>query len=380
MLSALGALERALLTDSTLRAELDLHPEEERLALADTRCALSSPASRLDSFVSGTVRFMEYNAESPAGMAYGDRLTDVFETLPVMRDFRRRMRIRRLPVADHQVDALLASYEQWGGRDTPVVAIVDWPGLPTVAEFELFVAAFRARGIDAFICEPKSLAHRNGGLYLGDTRITLVYRRVLASELLASGDEGRALIDAYLAGDVCVVNPFRAKLLHKKMSLALLSDDRYAPLYSAQQRVAIERHIPWTRKVREGSVTRHGEPVADLVAHIREHRAQLVIKPNDDYGGRGVTLGWLSSADEWDQALRTALAEPSVVQEAVPAPVQPLPVTVPEAAIVELSVDTNPYCFQGRMRGCLTRVSASALMNVTAGAGSVVPSYVLEEA
>jgi len=81
--SALQALERALLADATLRAELDLQPEEERLALADPRCPSSSPSSRLDGFLSGRLRYVEYNAESPAGMAYGDNLTAVFDTLPV---------------------------------------------------------------------------------------------------------------------------------------------------------------------------------------------------------------------------------------------------------------------------------------------------------
>ena len=76
---------------------------------------------------------------------------------------------------------------------------------------------------------------------------------MLLSELLAKPEVARPLLKAYLAGDVTVVNSLRAKLLHKKMSLALLSDDRYARLYTPQQRRAIAKHIPWTRKVREGT-------------------------------------------------------------------------------------------------------------------------------
>jgi uncharacterized circularly permuted ATP-grasp superfamily protein len=378
--AALSALERAALEYPDIRADLELRPDEETLVLSDSRSLHSSPAARLDAFAADAVRFMEYNAESPAGAAYADSLSDVFESLPVMREFRRRVRIRRLPVEQHQVDAVLDAYRQWGGSEQPTVAIVDWPGLPTVAEFELFVAAFQARGVAAIICEPASLEHRHGALYAGGVRIHIVYRRVLASELLARHHEGEALISAYLAGEVCVVNPFRAKLLHKKLSFAMLSDDRYAMLYTAAERRAVERHIPWTRKVRDGATTWRGREVPDLVRHVVDHREQLVIKPNDDYGGRGVTLGWLATPEQWEAALRTALAEPSVVQEAVPVPTEPFPVVAPERRTMQLCIDTDPYLFQGRMRGCLTRVSSSALMNVTAGAGSVVPSYVLEEA
>jgi hypothetical protein len=43
-------------------------------------------------------------------------------------------------------------------------------------------------------------------------------------------------------------------------------------------------------------------------------------------------------------------------------------------------VDSDPYLFAGRVCGCLTRISSSALLNVTAGAGSVVPLYLLDGA
>ncbi len=51
--SALGALEKALLTDDELRSELALEPEEERLAMADPGFRSSSPSARLDSFFAG---------------------------------------------------------------------------------------------------------------------------------------------------------------------------------------------------------------------------------------------------------------------------------------------------------------------------------------
>ena len=34
-----------------------------------------------------------------------------------------------------------------------------------------------------------------------------------------------------------------------------------------------------------------------------------MIKPNDEYGGTGVTLGWETSEADWDAAIARALAE-----------------------------------------------------------------------
>jgi uncharacterized circularly permuted ATP-grasp superfamily protein len=375
---ALATLERALLADPDLRAQLDLEPEEERLALVDPGCRSSSPSSRLDSFFAGEVRYVEYNAESPAGMAYEDNLAEVFAELPVLRAFRKRFRVRAVPVRRRQLDSMLRALSQWRAGEDPVVAIVDWQGLPTATEFELFQAFFQSRGVPAVICDPRELELRRGRLHAAGRPVNLVYRRVLTSELLARRDEVRGLLDAYVQGAACVVNTFRAKLLHKKMSLALLSDERRASLYTPIQRRAIERHVPWTRRVEDGRTTRRGRPVPDLLAHCASRRDGLVLKPNDDYGGRGVVLGWTVGQAEWEQALHVAATRTYVVQEAVEVPRQPFPVALDGVRMLDLAIDMDPYLFDGRPAGCLTRLSSSALLNVTAGAGSIVPTYVVE--
>lgn len=376
--AALARLERALLMDVELRAQLDLEPEEERLALADPGCRASSTSSRLDSFFGQRIRYVEYNAESPAGMAYEDNMAQVFAGLPVMRAFRKRFRLSRTPVRRRQLAAMLSAFRQWGKTDRPTIAIVDWTGLPTATEFELFREFFESRRVPAVICDPRELELRRGSLYAAGRAISLVYRRVLTSELLAKRDEVRPLLDAYLSGAVCVVNPFRAKLLHKKMSLALLSDDRNAHLYTADERRAIDRHVPWTRKVLDGPTTRQGRRVGDLLAYCAARRQELVLKPNDEYGGKGVVLGWTVDQSSWEQSLSVAATQSYVVQEAVEVPREPFPVALDGVRMLDLSIDLDPYLFQGRPGGCLTRLSSTAFLNVTAGAGSIVPTFVVE--
>jgi uncharacterized circularly permuted ATP-grasp superfamily protein len=378
LFGALHALEDALLRDGELRRELDLHPEEERLILADPGYRPSVAFARLDGFYSDRLRFIECNPESPAGMAWADRLRPVFDELPVMREFRRRFRVRGQPIRPRLLSSLLRAFRQWGGAETPVVAIVDWAGVPTISEFEMFRDYFQEQGIRTLICDPRELEVRRGALYAGGERVNLVYRRVLANDVLAHPEETRALREAYLSGAACVVNNFRCKLLTKKTSLALLADERYAHLYTRAQRDAIAGHVPWTRKVREGPGTRDGERIPDLMAHLAAHREELVIKPSDEYGGKGVVLGWTVDQTEWEQALAVAATESYVVQEAVPVPREAFPVSAGGVKFIDMSVDTNPFLFNGKMSGSLTRLSSTALLNVTAGAGSIVPTYLVE--
>jgi len=373
---ALARLERALLRDEELRRELDLDPEEERLALADPGFSAASPSARLDGFVSdGVIRYVEYNAESPAGMAYNDVLVRIFDGLPAMRAFKKRYRVRPLRAARKQLTVMRRAH----GKRIGTIAIVDWRGLPTLTEFEMFQRVFTELGVRAVICAPEDLTYRGGRVRAKGQPVDLVYRRVLLSELLAKPDVARPLLRAYLAGDVTVVNSFRAKLLHKKMSLALLSDDRYAALYTPAHRRAIAKHVPWTRKVREGHTTYAGK-VVDLAEFILRERTRLVLKPNDEYGGKGVVLGWTVDEHEWEQALLAALTSSFVVQEKVAVPREDFPVLLDRVHFLDLAVDCDPYLFWGRVGGVLTRLSSSALLNVTAGYGSVVPTYVVEGA
>lgn len=379
--AALGRLESALLQDPILRQELDLDPMEERLALADPGYPNSSPGSRLDSFWGSEIGYVEYNAESPAGIAYGEELSRIFWEMPAVQELRMQYQLKALICRDRQLEVMLRAFRSWGGVGSPpVVAIVDWPNLPTLREFELFRDAFQRHGVTTVICEPAELEYSQGVLRgPSGTPINLVYRRVLGSELLATDGAWEALCSAYLEGKVCVVNSFRAKLLHKKMSLALLSDERYAHLYTKSQLAAIQRHVPWTRKVRSGPSTRSGRDIPDLVDFVVANRQTMVLKPNDEYGGKGVVMGWTVGQEEWEQTVAVALAQSYVVQARVEVPRDLYPVAVGEdVEMLSLAKDMDPYLFEGKVGGILIRLSSSALLNLTAGSGSVVPAFLVE--
>src|SRR5262249_50752872 len=157
------------------------------------------------------------------------------------------------------------------------------------------------------IVDPREVEYRDGRLLAGDFHVTLVYKRVLISELLQRGGPDHPVVRGVCDGAVGMVNPFRCKALYKKASLAVLSDERNRPLFDDQQRRAIDEHIPWTRVVEERHTEFHGRGV-DLVPFLHANRERLVLKPNDDYGGKGIVLGWTVEAPRWEEAIKMALA------------------------------------------------------------------------
>src|SRR2546428_8284518 len=168
--------------------------------MADPGFKFSSPSVRLDSFFADEVRFVEYDAESSAGMAISDNLTDVFKQLPVMKAFRKRFRGKFLPTRRRQLGAMLHAFRQWGRSATPVIAIVDWEGLPTAPEFEMFKVFFEDAGIKTVICDPRTLEFTRGKLYAGGKAVNLVYRRVLTRARPPPGGGPPALREGHVAG------------------------------------------------------------------------------------------------------------------------------------------------------------------------------------
>ncbi len=146
-------------------------------------------------------------------------------------------------------------------------------------------------------------------------------------------------------------------------------------LFSAPGRALIAGNVPWTRIVADTWTTRDGEEI-DLLEFIRRRRENLVLKPNDEYGGAGVTLGWEAGADQWDAAIDRALSGREgrwVVQERIPVRREVFPYFGAGAGVEmrDMLVDFAPYLFRGKLAGFLTRLSATGLANVTSGGGQV---------
>jgi uncharacterized circularly permuted ATP-grasp superfamily protein len=115
-----------------------------------------------------------------------------------------------------------------------------------------------------------------------------------------------------------------------------------------------------------------------LLDFITKYKDDLVIKPNDEYGGAGVTLGWETPVDKWEKVMQTALNDFYVVQERVPIPREKFPYYENGLKLMELIVDLDPYVFGPEVGGVLTRLSSGGLANVTAGGGAT-STFVLSE-
>ena len=380
-----GAIQKvkdAAVEDEGLVDELGLTGVERELVRIDPGYRAVSPTARLDSFLtSEAFSFVELNGESPAGIAYADAAYEIFSGLPVMRRFAERYRLRTFQGRPLLLETLLGAYREFAGAAAapkPSIAVVDLKGLPTQEEFELFRDYFESQGHTSVICSPEELEFAGGRLRCGPVEIDIVYKRLLVNEYLPVMREHPALLEAYRAGAVCLVNNFRSKLIHKKALFAVLTDPAYARLFTDAEREAVRRHVPWTRRVREGETEKDGRTI-DLLDYVARNSGRLVLKPNDDYGGHGIYIGWSNDQIAWEEALRAAVADGDyLVQERVPTARETFPALAEDGSIVfaEQLVDLDPLLFNGRVGSAFTRLSSTELANVSSG-GGMVPTFVI---
>jgi hypothetical protein len=368
--SALEKIVAAVVQDPNLMNQLGLTEAEGRMALVDPGFSTAGITTRLDAFVSGNeIKFVESNAENPSSLPDQEELNRLLFELPVMAKFARRYRLRQFSPVKRLLETLLITYREWGEGGVPNVAILDWKDLPTLSEFVFLQEHFSAHGVPTIICSPEDLEYQQGQLRCGAFRVDLVYKRVIIHEFLARYDDTHPLVHAYVNHHVCLVNPFRCKIMHKKAVFEMLTDEERQDWFTSSEKEAISRSVPWTRRVFDRKTTRNGQTI-NLLDFIRRNRSIFVLKPNDDYGGHGVYFGSQLDEHEWESAIERALSADYILQDALDLHPEVFPIfSETDWKLQPMFVDTNPFLFRGKVCGAMVRLSATPIVNVTSGGG-----------
>jgi uncharacterized circularly permuted ATP-grasp superfamily protein len=331
--------------------------------------------SRVDGFIAdGQVRFIEINSDAPAGFGYADRMTEVFAQLPL---------VAQMSTTDPlsiigSVDALAGELRAQARTPAPRIAIVDLATVRTRPDQEILREEFMRRGLDTILADPREMEIANGRLVAGGHAIDLVYRRTVISEVLAIEKDAGAFFEAYEKGLAVFVNSFRCYLSEDKAFFAILTDERFAGLLSPEERAFVAAHVPWTRKVEDRMTERDGQRI-ELLPWLEGHREQLVLKPTHGYGGDNVIVGTSVEPARWSAAVQTAALKGGwIAQDRVQIPEEEFPVFEGGGSVrfESLKVNTNPFYVGGASVGAVTRVSRDAVINVSAGGGSV-PTFVV---
>jgi len=333
--------------------------------------------SRLDAFLNeDSVKFLEFNCDSPAGIAYADILEDGFRELFREYPLFENWRITYTRRQDLLVKSLLLCYSQYRSNarsmpEKPVIAIVDWEEVSTYSEFQLLEKHFTGKGYKTIICSPQQFSIRNGRAFARDEEVHLVYRRVITRELLQKYDQVGAFIQCMKEGLVCCCNSFRSYIVGNKKVLSLISNHRFQGIFNRKELKIIKETVPWTEILADKEVTFRDKRV-HLRDFILENKNLLVLKPANMYGGKNVYIGLETGQETWERVMNQQIEDESwVVQEYVDIPTDIYPEIGDGISFKRKYVNINPFALLGKYSGSITRVSDSAVINVSAGGGLV---------
>src|SRR5579864_1154672 len=406
LISAIERMEQVVLGSPALLARMQLLPAEKMLATVDPGYHMSEVSARFDLHLSnGTMQVVQYNADSPAGLAWAEGLADVFYDCPPVKEFRKRYHVTRVGGKKYFLLALLKAYKQFvanksqanhngnghngnghsnghnGHSKKPNIAILELRGPFSAGgpgEYELIRDFFREEGYATELVSPEQLDYRSGVLRSGGFDIDLMYRRISVQEFLMRFDLSHPLVQAYRDHAVCLVNSFRSEMTHKKALFGLLTDESLTAKFPAAERRAIKDHVTWTRLVAPGKTTYHGRNI-DLMEFILQKREKLVLKPNDDYSDQHSFVGSELDQNAWERAVRQTQRTAYVVQEKVEPAKSVFPMlTYGHLEYREMQVDVHPQAFLGQVAGCSSWLSAGA-PGAYSSYGGLAATFILDQ-
>jgi hypothetical protein len=207
------------------------------------------------------------------------------------------------------VEALRAAAAGIGVRANPVVALVDAPG--SLAQYGAHWNSLRLvmqrLGLTFLVGEINGLTYQRGKPVLDGQPVDVVLR-CFSVEEIAEEELGPEIIEplmrAHQDGSAVVWTPMSSTLFANKGALALLHEPKYQKFFSADERDLIARVLPLTRSLR----TDDPDALQALIGFAMEHQSELILKPNDAYGGRGIVPGWTVEPKVWCCAIRAAVA------------------------------------------------------------------------
>lgn len=356
-----------------------IQPEASELIRIDPGYSQNVVFSRFDAMLEGeNVKFIEFNCDAPAGAAYTDEVEGALLAETSLQDFFREYHFKGGVRVQSVLNALLATWEEFGGLEAPQIAIVDWRHVRTQAEFEYLKNFFESKGYKTTIADPRELKYKGGRLYHKNFRVHIIYRRVAFDELLEQIDEVEDMIKAYRERAVCMVNSLRSRLASSKALLSILTNPEYDHFFTDSENKAKREHIPWTRRIADAEDF-YGHKKIYLLDFLKDEKETLILKPASAYGAKDVTIGRETPDNEWNAAIDKAMKGDWVVQEFVPIPIMTVPIVVNHKLDFAYKKHSfNALVSGGKYTGGFTRLSDESVINLAKG-GGLIPALAADE-
>ncbi len=284
---------------------------------------------------------------------------------------------------DLLLDELRLHARSIGRRQCNIAFLDDPKNISGITEYPRLAEYFNEHGHAAVVADPREIRFHNDELYYRDMVVDVFYRDMDIKQCIAlEKSEGIDLTPIRKAFQRNQVISSLAGDFDHKSCWELFTDDQYCHHFTAAQWRIFNRHILWTRLIRETTTADETGRMIDLIPYVQNHRPYLVIKPNREYGGIGVTIGPDVTQSEWEGVLKEAVEHPwtYVVQRYSAVRCQSLPMLQPDGSVVpEDFYITCGFVVTAKDIGLVGRSSRKSVVNVAQEGGMTAVLMILDQ-
>jgi carboxypeptidase Taq len=381
--------------DARVRRVLAITPEEEswfRSHWSRQHQRLNPIYGRLDAVCDFTgsgwqdsLHFMEPNLSGVGGIHYAPVAEQLVmrDVVPTLLEYDPELRIEAPRDQRDLFLQVLIDHARALGRKTCNLCFVEPKYIHEGPNEQSVLSGHLAErhGLTIVHADPTELRIDGDEVFYEDVRIDVIYRDYETRDLLALERRLGRRLDAIrlMFRQNRVISSMVGDFDHKSC-WELLTDAAIAEQYfSAEECRLFRRHVLWTRVVGDRRTSLPQEVEGSLLDFAREHREQLVLKPNRGYGGTGVTMGAATSPEAWLSLLEAAAGQAEdperswVVQVATRLPVHEFPVVAPDGrAYGEPYHAVMGFAPTENGLGIMCRVSQKQVVNVAQHGGLAV--------
>ncbi|MFF4407459.1 hypothetical protein ACFY2W_22395 [Streptomyces sp. NPDC001262] len=314
LLLAVTCLERVTVRcrdDKDLLSFLGLPPLLQQWALQEPplpRGGLDYCRLDLAGRRTGDVRILEFNGGCPLGLISAGLLVRHWRRHhPGLAEALRGRDTVPFPLEGETwfVDALtrLAAEREPTATEPPgTLTIVCDPGAERFIETAELLAQAHRRGIDANLTAGEHLTTASSG----PASLGFLLHDLPSFIDRLPGRQG--LCEAMADGRMTVPNGLLGRAVgDNKLGMAVLSDPRFAGLFSEHERRILASVVPWSRKLGDGVTTRE----------VLDARESLVLKPPFGARSEGILVGRFCTEEQWREAASSPACAGWLVQEYV---------------------------------------------------------------
>ena len=355
-MSIVEKVTKEYVENESYRKLFALDPLTEKLILKDPGYNISTPIARFDVMYDGRedYKFCELNTDGSSAMLEDKSLADLMKETKAIEKLKEKYVIDHIDLLESLVDSIeVLYYKTKKTKEKINIAIVDIVEFDNI-EFKTIQKLFEKKGHRCKIANLKDLERKDGGLYIDDMKIDLVYRRLVTSDLIENKDIGKNLIDAYLNDEVMTIGSFRSTLFYTKDIFRILRLKESQKILSEKENEFIKKHIPYTEKF---DYQKDKEK-------ILEEKDKYILKPIQGYASHGIYVGKEHDKKEFEKILDQIKDKDYIYQEYYTVkPIKFIKMEDDKAKLEDFSFVTGLFAYNKKFISPYMRIGNAALIS-----------------